>query len=1406
MGFVDTPLSLSDADLQGSRLNDPRFSVIQQQLLAAKIGQIQGNNHLKKIIATNMERELHSENQYSHIQRHSGPPDHPHPHTDTSHTDRASGQSEPLMISATTFQEAAQAARSILEEVRYSGSVRIIVINGPNIQIFNERAEPVGPSTFRLNTPAQMPNGVFVSRPGERALRFVTRGQNGRLTLDGIPSVPIDFASMVNNQEAFDRASRSNGQIYVVPTSTLAHPNNQPTEFPQQEEQPKFMHFTPTDHGNLPAWPAAVMPVPPTSQIASVNSTGSFVIRVQKNQGINTLDRVTNLMEPTNFRWEVLRLDTQNQIRDTRAVTRMDGVRAGYARRRRNIADDAQTIRGVHPERQSLPERVARRYIAQQMTDSRMILAMAGQTALTIIHALAGNTNTPNIEDFIDIPWNEPGDYFVRCLATPVSSPNARYRRATSVAGLMVSVYDIAEIARESMPSVESERTSAQSRARQLEQQRDELDANFDEGDVFENSARLNELEMQITYERELEQIAGNTRSAMQAELNYIQAQIDYLTGPNAPSTNHTARLQRLRESQREIRAQLERADSQLGSDVTATTMMPGVLVDEATGSRKQLTFSIGERTYINTNQLEVVIADVTDGDGGVFSGRGSGWQGSGRQEAWQSAMQDLRRNLGRGRAWLAYRPPVPYASLALDLPNPMQLQMAPLDQAREMVDDAAHAATLVALIAAPFTEGASLGVLGVLAPIQATSSLYNIVNRSAYDRLELDAEAVNDFINIATLGLGQVGQAGQFASRGTQILYTSSRVAARLLERGTYVVMAYQAYQQITAVVPGEDPREGRRRRLIALLGILEGASIPVAGHLWPHGSHDSRGLEHPSEIPNRSDEHNGSSQAGEHEGDRGTAPLRPRRSQVEIDALNASLPPDLSGHVPIIENPSLSGHTVRVYYEDGILRMEVGPTALPSHVSSHIQTARVLIRYQGVVGMIRRLSDRIMSWLRIQPGYGDTGFEARLEVQKLREILLNLEARQADIDARARRLNQDGNLADTRAEANAIDREIVSLREQIAQHEAEVNSYTQGRGYVAAEDTTSDTIHQTPSAASREEANDWELIAGDYDDAAARHRQTATSEQVIADQLRAANRLEEAQAAEGRSALAHEEAVAAERAAQSARQEVARLRGGTEGLSAQQLRQRQELITTRSSVRPDVERLAESVSQKQRELDRAERQLSERRESLRRIERNRRTRYTREWALADREYERELQNVRDALGSSERRVAAKRESLDQARREQAESQRQLDRINRELNDLANLERGLSEHDNNAKGIFAEAKADEYMESQGFEKIGGHGDSPQGLDGIYRRGTAPNYEYVIGEAKYDTSRLEMTEDGLQLSRTWCDRRIDRAVRYGRSEDEARILAADIRRRDYHRQVLRYDPRLRRIVIEPPPN
>jgi hypothetical protein len=178
--------------------------------------------------------------------------------------------------------------------------------------------------------------------------------------------------------------------------------------------------------------------------------------------------------------------------------------------------------------------------------------------------------------------------------------------------------------------------------------------------------------------------------------------------------------------------------------------------------------------------------------------------------------------------------------------------------------------------------------------------------------------------------------------------------------------------------------------------------------------------------------------------------------RSVEQWRELLAALPEDLKGRVPIVANPNLEGTTVRVMYGQGHMRMEIGPGAKEFHIKAHVETARKLMRYEGVTGHVRRLLDRAQALLGLGgPEYGTLGHEAKLEVEKLTSMVESLKGMERAIYERSERLSKDPELAKNMAEADAIRKEIDGLQKQLAEHEANLQSYEKGRGYVAATGT---------------------------------------------------------------------------------------------------------------------------------------------------------------------------------------------------------------------------------------------------------------------------------------------------------------------------------------------------------------
>ncbi len=120
---------------------------------------------------------------------------------------------------------------------------------------------------------------------------------------------------------------------------------------------------------------------------------------------------------------------------------------------------------------------------------------------------------------------------------------------------------------------------------------------------------------------------------------------------------------------------------------------------------------------------------------------------------------------------------------------------------------------------------------------------------------------------------------------------------------------------------------------------------------------------------------------------------------------------------------------------------------------MSRHVETVRVLKKFEGTLGAVRRLVSRVGSYLRITPGFGTKGFEARAEVKKLGAMKADLEQMLVQADERAARLSNDPAIALDATEKARMETELSQIKDKLAIYEKELGSYSPGKGFIAAD-----------------------------------------------------------------------------------------------------------------------------------------------------------------------------------------------------------------------------------------------------------------------------------------------------------------------------------------------------------------
>ncbi|WP_189280546.1 hypothetical protein [Streptomyces atratus] len=196
---------------------------------------------------------------------------------------------------------------------------------------------------------------------------------------------------------------------------------------------------------------------------------------------------------------------------------------------------------------------------------------------------------------------------------------------------------------------------------------------------------------------------------------------------------------------------------------------------------------------------------------------------------------------------------------------------------------------------------------------------------------------------------------------------------------------------------------------------------------------------------------------------------PIRPRDQDAVEAELRKALGP-LGDQVDVRIDPKLPGRTVRVHYDvddNGLItnvRMAAGPSATPTDIRLHTPTARTMMRYGGLSGRVRQMLRQVGAWVGVHgsPPVGSRAWEARLELRKLPDIIVDRARAYADADPAAR--------AELESELDSLIRQFETHAETLKQWNLDP-----GRGYVAAESPEVANIRKNWSNLSEFDKTKW-------------------------------------------------------------------------------------------------------------------------------------------------------------------------------------------------------------------------------------------------------------------------------------------------------------------------------------------
>jgi subtilisin family serine protease len=628
-----------------------------------------------------------------------------------------------------------------------------------------------------------------------------------------------------------------------------------------------------------------------------------------------------------------------------------------------------------------------------------------------------------------------PGVYMVRCSAGQ-SSQDGPLVRVPSVAYEVVIVYP-------------GDQLSARYATMQLEQQRQLAQQNVElrlllQLGLIPAAERAATEAIIADNQRELTSDLGALLAHQRTQL---VAQREALDGPPRGDLDIDRAAAR-----KELTQQLEQLDKRIGhradrlAGVAGKKLVRalGTLVTDRAGPPLHLAIEFAVMTE-TPGLVSVTVLDAT----AVNSGYGAGAGGTVGQAVKAALLSLLESDVtGYGRGFCTILVPVDgqaHQQLTFRVEANLSAMLV------EAIEGLTMIVSVVALLAAPFTAGASLAILVPMGIIGIVPSAYRLATRAAHGTLHWDLQTAMEVVDVVSgfIGLGQTATGSLRMlrlSKGFMVLGHGAN--------GLGVMMgSYALLEQIDQVKddPSLSPAQ-KRAALMSLVGnqlFQHGISVGTSLASKARFDLDASGVD-PARLPPSA------------------RPL-PEATAVSVGAarrrLDPSKPlvsaePDLvrqaksivGQDVTVLRDPTLRGETAEVRYRLDRLGfvaevvIVLGPTAGKAHLPSHAAVARTLLKFTGVIGKARTLLEwaRALVTGRKDRVPGKRAFEARAELEKLPAQLADY------LDAAPERIAR-GELT-----PDQVDAYVADLEAQLERHHDALYSDERGRGVIAAEDNT--------------------------------------------------------------------------------------------------------------------------------------------------------------------------------------------------------------------------------------------------------------------------------------------------------------------------------------------------------------
>jgi hypothetical protein len=389
------------------------------------------------------------------------------------------------------------------------------------------------------------------------------------------------------------------------------------------------------------------------------------------------------------------------------------------------------------------------------------------------------------------------------------------------------------------------------------------------------------------------------------------------------------------------------------------------------------------------------------------------------RADAIADAVRELLEDVGYGRGRVTIAIPKSLWDVGAKSGEVRSIEIARSDKQLlfEGLENLALVGSIAAIVAAPFTEGASLALLIPLGVVGAVPSAYRIAHRVSEGTFEWDMATAMDLLNCigAVAGLGQ-------AATSLKLISASARVwmIVGLGMDGLQVVIGtYDLVSKISGIDPSLPPGARMAEAMVIVGNALLQLGIAIGGRMVAEGQMRRERIESKLSVeanPNIT-----------------RAPAELARPLIEAGI----------DDVPVLHDKSIDGPEARIEFtKDGYglptdMHIVASLTATPEMIRLHVESVQLLQKYSGFSGWIRTLVDRfnalVASKQFVKPG--SRGWNALVEVRKINRIIEHYSEEIAK-----------GHVSKIDGEAY-----LDYLKGEVRRHQQSLNEVEEGAGFIA-------------------------------------------------------------------------------------------------------------------------------------------------------------------------------------------------------------------------------------------------------------------------------------------------------------------------------------------------------------------